>query len=100
MSPSDPLEVHPEAIAEGGAAHSWYADRSPAAAEAFLAELDLAVSRILEAPHRWAEYHAGTRRYLLHRFPFSVVYQESRGVIHLVAIAHARRRPGYWKSRL
>ncbi|MFN0151148.1 MAG: type II toxin-antitoxin system RelE/ParE family toxin [bacterium] len=100
MSPGVSLEVHPEAIAEARAAQSWYAERSAAAADAFLAEIDLAVSRILEAPHRWVEHHAGTRRYLLHRFPFSIVYHLSDGVIHVVAVAHGRRRPGYWKSRV
>jgi hypothetical protein len=35
---------HPEAVAEARAARRWYADRSPLAAAAFVAELDHALS--------------------------------------------------------
>jgi len=50
-----PIEVsfHPKAAEEVETARQWYAERSPPAAEAFLVELDLAVERIREAPHRW-----------------------------------------------
>jgi plasmid stabilization system protein ParE len=40
------VEFHPEAVAEAHAAREWYCQRSPAAAAAFLAELDSAIERI------------------------------------------------------
>ena len=40
------------------------------------------------------------RRTLLHRFPFSMIYAEERDAILIVSIAHQRKRPGYWQSRL
>jgi hypothetical protein len=40
------------------------------------------------------------RTYLLQRFPFSVVYRVEARRILIVAVAHARRRPGSWKSRI
>ncbi len=40
-----------------------------------------------------------TRRLLLPRFPYQIVYRIRPGEIVVVAIAHSRRRPGYWKSR-
>ena len=64
-----------------------------------MAELDVAIERIEEAPQRWASYLAGTRRYLLRRFPFFVVFRESEESVQIVAVAHARRRPGYWIGR-
>jgi len=57
------------------------------------------MGKILEAPERWPEHLQGTRRFLLHRFPFSIVYRLKGDVIEVVAIAHAKRRPGYWKRR-
>lgn len=57
------------------------------------------MSRIVEAPDRWPMYTHGTRRYLLRRFPFSVVYRVSGIAITVVAVVHGKRRPGYWKSR-
>jgi plasmid stabilization system protein ParE len=40
-----------------------------------------------------------TRRLLLPRFPYHVVYRLSPAEIVVVAVAHAKRRPGYWKRR-
>jgi plasmid stabilization system protein ParE len=37
---------------------------------------------------------------LLRRYPFSVVYRVESARILIVAVAHGRRRPGHWKSRL
>jgi glutathione S-transferase len=42
------VRLHPDAIAEAKAAYEWYAERSPSAADAFLFELDHAISRIQE----------------------------------------------------
>ena len=95
-----PIEVHPEAIAEARAARQWYEEQSLAAGRAFMAELDAAIEQISAAPNRWAAYLQGTRRYLMHRFPYMVIYHEKDGAIRVVAVAHARRRPGYWRLRL
>jgi hypothetical protein len=68
-----PIELHPEAIAEARDAREWYAQRSRSAADAFMAELDLAIESIGDSPDRWATYLHGTRRYLLKRFPYIIV---------------------------
>jgi hypothetical protein len=34
------------------------------------------------------------------RFPYHVIYLEKQNDIRILAIAHDRRKPGYWKSRL
>jgi toxin ParE1/3/4 len=64
-----------------------------------MAEVDLAIEHIEEAPNQWPAYLAGTRRYLLRRFPFFVVYRQIVSGVEVVAIVHARRRPGYWLGR-
>ena len=93
------VEVHPEAVAEAEAAKLWYEARSHKAAHGFLAELDRAIEQISNAPDRWPNYLHGTRRFLLRRYPFSIVYRQVGNSIDLVAVAHARRKPGYWASR-
>ena len=97
--PPERAWVHPEAIAEARAAREWYQARNAEAAEAFMAELDLAIHRIEEAPRQWPPYLAETRRYLLRRFPFFVVFRETDDRLQILAVAHARRRPGYWIGR-
>ena len=97
--PYPSVEFHPDAIAEAHHAVQWYLERSELAAAAFVSELDLAVEHIQEAPERWSEYVEGTRRYLFHRFPYFVVYRKLGESIQVLAVAHGRRRPGYWKER-
>jgi len=94
------LEVHPQAIVEACAARRWYAQRSVAAANQFVAELDHAVVQITSAPQQWPSYLHGTRVYRLRRFPYLAVYRELPGSVQVVAVAHGRRKPGYWRRRL
>ena len=94
------LEYLEEALEEAEAAACWYAERSVLAAAGFSEEIDEAESAILKFPDAWPPFDHGTRRYLLRRYPFSVIYRiESRRIL-IVAVAHGHRRPGYWKSRL
>jgi plasmid stabilization system protein ParE len=90
---------HPEAAAEAEAASNWYLDRSERAALAFRAEIDRAIRLISEAPDQWPLYVDGTRRFLLRRFPFSLVYRQVTTGLQVVAVAHAKRLPGYWRIR-
>lgn len=94
-----PLELHPEAEAEARDARFWYAQRDAAAAERFMRALDHAMQMIVQAPERWPSYLHGARRFLTRRYPFSVVYRVLADRILVVAVAHQRRRPGYWRSR-
>lgn len=93
------VEVHPAAVDEASAARQWYETRNPSAADGFVSELDHALEQILEAPERWPPYLFGTRRFVFHRFPFFVVYRLQGAVVQILAVAHARRRPGYWAER-
>jgi hypothetical protein len=40
------------------------------------------------------------RRFTLRTFPASVVTASIRGELIVIAVAHTRRAPGYWRSRL
>jgi toxin ParE1/3/4 len=95
-----PIEFHPEARLEAIDAFDWYAGRSQEAANGFREELRNGGRAIQEHPDQWAQYILGTRRYLLKRFPFVVVYRVRAERIEIVAVAHGRRKPGYWKDRL
>jgi len=81
-------------------ADEWYLERSLDASAAFLAAVSEAFDTISAAPNRWPKYLHGTQRLLLHRFPFSIVYLDDTDVVNIVAVAHNKRRPGYWKRRL
>ena len=94
------VEFLEEASAEYEAAFDWYFTRSEATASNFANELAQAIGMIAEAPQRWPAGPCGTRKFLLHRFPFAVVYRELPSAIQVLAVAHDHRRPGYWKTRI
>jgi plasmid stabilization system protein ParE len=97
--PAGQIWLHPKAIREARAAREWDSAWSDEAADAFMAEVDSAVEGIEEGPRQWPAYLGQTRRYLLRRFPFFVVFREATDRIEILVVAHARRRPGYWLGR-
>jgi|SRR5579872_2457094 len=49
---------------------------------------------------QFSAYEFGTRRIVLRRFPYLVVFRETTSGIEIIAVVHGRRRPGYWRDRL
>ena len=95
------LEVNlsDEAVEESREAFAWYRERNPRAAAQFLFELDQAIESIAAFPDAWPPYIDGTRRKLLRRFPFALVYRITEQRLQVIAVAHQHRRPGYWVGR-
>jgi plasmid stabilization system protein ParE len=89
-----------DALAEIEESRAWYRIRSESAEAAFLRELDHAIHQVADAPHRWPIYLSGTRRYVFRKFPYSLVYFTEGEFVNVVAAAHDKRRPGYWRKRL
>jgi plasmid stabilization system protein ParE len=100
MARSKPYRVHPEVWVEIESADEWYLHRSLHASAAFIAAVSDAFDTVSQAPQRWPNYLHGTRRFLLHRFPFAVIYLYDPEAVTIVAVAHNKRKPGYWKRRL
>jgi plasmid stabilization system protein ParE len=95
-----PLEYHPESRPESRDAIDWYWNRSRSAALDFADELRAALAHLRNTPQTCPPYLHGTRRVILKRYPFSVVFRERLYDIQVIAVAHAKRRPGYWAKRL
>jgi plasmid stabilization system protein ParE len=93
------VRLHPEARAELREARGWYFERSSLSAAAFAHAVDNAVSQIAEAPTRYPLAEHGTRKFVLQRFPFNIFYRPNETEIVVVAVAHQKRRPGYWARR-
>lgn len=97
------IRVRPASERELEEAFSWYRERSPATAARFMNEIGLA----LELIERFSEAGGNVpgvddpqiRRRPVHNFPFHVVYMLLDERIEILAFAHDRRRPGYWRSR-
>jgi plasmid stabilization system protein ParE len=100
MSDDKDYRFHPLAWQELEEADSWYLSHSYEVSLDFLNELYAAAEDIARAPRRWPKYLHGTRRFVMQRFPFSVVYLDDFELVTIIAVAHSKRRPGYWKNRL
>jgi plasmid stabilization system protein ParE len=93
------LRFEAAARLELDAAREYYSRENPELAMSFLDEVRHALRCIGEAPHAWPAHIQGTRRYLLRRFPFYLVYQVRTEDVVIVAVVHNRRDPLYWLPR-
>ena len=100
------LELHPEADREVDAAVDWYDGQRAGLGAEFFAELRQSLHVMTESPREsslWLGGRArtlGVRRFLMARFPFALPYLVLEELVVVLAIAHVRRRPGYWLKRV
>lgn len=95
-----PFRIHAEARAEIEAAIEHYENQRAGLGREFLDALALAISQIRQMPQTFAKIDAKeTRKHSLKRFPFTVYYVDHAEEIWIAAVAHQKRRPGYWSSR-
>jgi plasmid stabilization system protein ParE len=97
---SKPFHFHPEAREEFRSSMRWYRIQNPLVSSEFRLAVSGGVRLIAQAPQRWPKYSHGTRRFVVQRFPFSLVYLDDPDLVTIVAIAHSKRKPGYWKDRV
>jgi plasmid stabilization system protein ParE len=94
------VEFHRWAAKEMHAARQWYAQRSTVIADRFKAAVDVAVQKIQENPDGWPRYRSDYHWVKTQRFPYLLFYHIlSPTRVIVLAVAHARRRPGYWVRR-
>jgi toxin ParE1/3/4 len=96
-----PLHILPAALAELAAAADWYEERGAGLGVNLVSRVQRVLHDISETPGSypiWSE-DARFRKAKVGRFPYIVFYQEREAAVHVVAIAHGRRSPGYWQSR-
>jgi plasmid stabilization system protein ParE len=77
----------------------WYFERSPVAADAFRTEIFAAIERLAADPTMWPADEEGARYFILRRFPYTLHYEIAASTVTVLAVAHQRRRPGYWHER-
>lgn len=93
------VEVLPEAEAEIREAFLWYFERSPIAADAFRTDTLQAIDRLAVDALTWPENEDAIRRHILRHFPYTIFYEIRGNTVTVLAVAHQRRKPGYWRKR-
>ncbi|TWT81720.1 Plasmid stabilization system protein [Planctomycetes bacterium CA13] len=93
------VDFHPDATIELAESSDWYAERSSTAARNFLVAVDVAIASIVNDPKRFFHIDDRHQSCSVIKFPFQVVYRVIDDRIVVIAVAHAKRRPGYWRGR-
>ncbi|MDZ7960938.1 MAG: type II toxin-antitoxin system RelE/ParE family toxin [Aulosira sp. DedQUE10] len=63
-------------------------------------EVEKVILKIQQNPYLGTPHKIeGIRRYVIKSFPYLIFYTELEEVIWVIAIAHNKRKPNYWKQR-
>lgn len=97
MSPS--VVFHEAAETELNDAAAYYEAENPGLGLAFIDEIEAVLHAIEANPHASPRRSGRVRRRPLVQFPYSVLYSFDGTAIRILAVAHQRRRPYYWRRR-
>lgn len=99
------VRVDPAAAAELEDAAAWYDSQRRGLGHDLVVAARAAIRRASRSPQLGSPV-TGTdpalniRRVGMARFPYQVVYTTDDTTVHVIAVAHQRRLPGYWRDRL
>ncbi len=101
----DDFEFHPEARAEFLADIDWFEEREFGLGERFAAAVRASIEDAVESPEGWSAWPGWNREPVVRsrgvkRFQYRVVHFVSGELVIVVAVAHEKRRPGYWRDRM
>lgn len=94
------FSFHPAAESEFLDSVGYYESEVPGLSRLLLDEFETLIELVCEQPGAWrVEVEPDIRMVPLRRFPLSLIYRERAGVVLILAVAHQRRRPQYWRNR-
>lgn len=91
----------PEAARELAADVRYYDEKYPGRGQRFAGAVERSLMLISEFPLAYPVlYEPDIRSAKVARFPYRVVYVVVAANVDVIAVAHAKRRPGYWRDRV
>lgn len=91
---------HESAVFELQETALYYGNIETDLGEQFAASAEIAVAKIAAHPELFRKFAGQMRKANLEQFPYAIVYWLSSDVVHIVAVMHLHRKPGYWRKRL
>jgi len=91
---------HPEAESEFFQAIDFYQECGEGLGLEFSREIFSAIKRIVTFPRAWSPFSNRSRRCLVKRFPYGIIYRISQDEIIIFAVMQLNREPGYWEKRV
>ena len=93
-------EFLPEAEKEFREAARYYENEASGVGLAFIIEVHKAVAAIVAHPLGSPKARGSIHKKVLNHFPYNVLYSVEGDLVVVVAVAHQKRRPTYWRRRL
>ena len=93
------LIIRPEAEDDLKEAYSWYEDKRQGLGHDFLLHVAAGLNFIKRNPNIHPIEYRGTRKHLIKRFPYKIIYLVEKEQIIVLAVIHGRRRPALIKKR-
>ena len=97
---TDLISFEPGAQRELAEAADFYDLESPGLGTKFIDAVESALEGLLEFPESRPMLLGKTRKLVIDRYPYSVLYWTDGKRIAVSAVAHHSRRPGYWADRV
>ena len=94
------VEFHPAASDELEDSAARYGGISQGLGIRFIEEVERASDLLQSYPEIGQEIDQDIRHFVLADFPHSLIYSIEPNLIWVLAVAHHKRRPGYWKERV
>lgn len=90
------VEFSAEAKREYDDGRDFHERQVPGLGERFGADVRRALARLRNWPLAAPVERGDTRRMILGRFPYKLLYSVEGDVIYIIAVAHMHRAPDYW----
>ena len=90
----------PDARAEFLAAVEYYEECETGLGRQFRQLVEAEIHNIEFMPFRFRVLHTPFRRCLIPKFPYYIIFSIEPSFILVIAVAHAKRKPGYWLNRI
>ncbi|HMP97260.1 MAG TPA: type II toxin-antitoxin system RelE/ParE family toxin [Kiritimatiellia bacterium] len=90
----------PDARTEFLAAIEYYEECQIGLGRRFREAVEVEVHAIASMPYRFRVLRAPFRRCLVPKFPYAIIFVPEPRFILIVAVAHTKRKPGYWHDRV
>jgi toxin ParE1/3/4 len=93
------LNVSRAAQGDVGEGVEFYGRISPALGRAFLNEVRRGYAQVRREPLIGSPIEHEERKYVLKGYPYNLIYRVEDGTVVILAVAHHRREPTYWRQR-
>jgi len=94
------LIVRTEAEEDLKGAFSWYEDNRTGLGYDFLLHVDAGLNFIMRNPEIHPIEYKGTRKHLINRFPYKIIYLIEGEKLIVLAVLHGKRSPDLIKKRI